>query len=448
MKLNYRRPKPMATSRLSKNAEIKITDSLIKVAELVNSGESPNEAIAKTASSAGIPVGHIDLMVRAYNTGRSESQRHSGSDPMEKLADFEIADASLVIELMYPSSVKSAGNILKSIEVSPVYDRRPSHEVNKLKPLSKIAYDYKIQAPLKKDDSGTFKNISSTIEKMGRDLESIRADASFYKDKMIQGITKLSNYFRTYGGVPFTIAKSNSARLFGKKSDHLMDIVSNSNRSLIKQAGKLKDKLAAVDISKAPYSIIKECMDYADGHINKKAAVTHVQGLINGVISKSLGEHLPVESTGSVLDNLEKSAGLFEAAQTAFPNLNSDPYESDTADYKKYKLSNRQYAQSMALKNIRSSAAISDLLANDPIISAHHPEDVTSNFNDIAGVMPDLAETPGVIRPLLRKRLEGGESAISDADVNQMLDMELTKATTKSQRQGKNTTTTAEQYLQ
>jgi hypothetical protein len=265
---------------------------------------------------------------------------------------------------------------------------------------------------------------------------------------MIQGITKLSNYFRTYGGVPFTVAKANSARLFGKKSDHLMDIVSNSNRSLIKQAGKLKDKLAAVDISKAPYSIIKECMDYADGHINKKAAVTHVQGLINGVISKSLGEHLPVESTGSVLDNLEKSAGLFEAAQTAFPNLNSDPYESDTADYKKYKLSNRQYAQSMALKNIRSSAAISDLLANDPIISAHHPEDVTSNFNDIAGVMPDLAETPGVIRPLLRKRLEGGESAISDADVNQMLDMELTKATTKSQRQGKNTTTTAEQYLQ
>lgn len=438
----------MATSRLSKNAEIKITDSLVKVAELVNSGESPNKAIAKTAASAGIPVGHIDLMVRAYNTGRSESQRHSGGDPMEKLADFEIADASSVIELMYPSSVKSAGSILKSIEVSPVYDRSPSHEVNKLKPLSKIAYDYKIQAPIKKDDSGTFKNISSTIEKMGRDLESIRADASSYKDKMIQGITKLSNYFRTYGGVPFTVAKANSARLFGKKSDHLMDIVSNSNRSLIKQAGKLKDKLAAVDISKAPYSIIKECMDYADVHINKKAAVNHVQGLINEVISKSLGEHLPVESTGSVLDNLEKSAGLFEAAQTAFPNLNSDPYESDTADYKKYKLSNRQYAQSMALKNIRSSAAISDLLANDPIISAHHPEDVTSNFNDIAGVMPDLAETPGVIRPLLRKRLEGGESAISDADVNQMLDMELTKATTKSQRQGKNTTTTAEQYLQ
>ena len=438
----------MATSRLSKNAEVKITDSLVKVAELVNSGESPNKAIAKTASDAGIPVGHIDLMVRAYNTGRSESQRHSGGDPMEKLADFEIADTSSVIELMYPSSVKSAGSILKSIEVSSVYDRRPNHEINKLKPLSKIGHDYKSQPPMKKDSSGAFKNISSTIEKMGRDLEVIRADASSYRDKMIQGITKLSNYFRAYGGVPFNVARANSSRLFGKKSDHLMDIVSNSNRSLIKQAGKLKDKLAAVDISKAPYSIIKECMDYADVHINKKAAVNHVQGLINGVISKSLGEHLPVESTGSVLDNLEKSAGLFEAAQTAFPNLNSDPYESDTADYKKYKLSNRQYAQSMALKNIRSSAAISDLLANDPIISAHHPEDVTSNFNDIAGVMPDLAETPGVIRPLLRKRLEGGESAISDADVNQMLDMELTKATTKSQRQGKNTTTTAEQYLQ
>jgi hypothetical protein len=62
--------------------------------------------------------------------------------------------------------------------------------------------------------------------------------------------------------------------------------------------------------------------------------------------------------------------------------------------------------------------------------------------------MPDLASTPGVIRPLLRKRLEGGESAISEADANQMLDMEQTKANTKSMRQGKNTTTTTEQYLQ
>jgi hypothetical protein len=102
----------------------------------------------------------------------------------------------------------------------------------------------------------------------------------------------------------------------------------------------------------------------------------------------------------------------------------------------------------MALKNIRSSAAISDLLANDPIISSHHPEDVTSNFNDIAGVMPDLASTPGVLRPLLRKRLEGGEAAVSEADANQMLDMELAKANTKSLRGGKNTTTTTEQYLQ
>ena len=250
----------MATSRLSKNAEIKITDSLVKVAELVNSGESPNEAIAKTAASAGIPVGHIDLMVRAYNTGRSESQRHSGSDPMEKLADFEIADASLVIELMYPSSVKSAGSILKSIEVSPVYDRRPSHEVNKLKPLSKIAYDYKSQTPLKKDDSGTFKNISSTIEKMGRDLESIRADASSYKDKMIQGITKLSNY---NSSTREKIIYGELVSFYNADSTILLQFVMNYQNGLTSGMGRINGKTFILNIENSTINICNSYQNVA-----------------------------------------------------------------------------------------------------------------------------------------------------------------------------------------
>ncbi|MEI6271632.1 MAG: hypothetical protein WCP38_04655, partial [Chloroflexota bacterium] len=98
----------MAAQRLSKEAETKITDSLGEVAELVNSGLSPNEAISKTASANGVPVGHLELMVRAYNTGRSEAQRQSGEDPMEKLAEFDLADLKTVIGLVYPDSIKTA----------------------------------------------------------------------------------------------------------------------------------------------------------------------------------------------------------------------------------------------------------------------------------------------------------------------------------------------------
>ena len=129
----------MATPRLSKEAEIKITDSLSEVAELVNSGTNPNEAIAKTASANGIPVGHLELMVRAYNTGRSEAQRQSGGDPMEKLAEFELADLKTVIGLVYPDNVKTASANLRNILVSDTYKRAPEQPKPELKPLAKLA---------------------------------------------------------------------------------------------------------------------------------------------------------------------------------------------------------------------------------------------------------------------------------------------------------------------
>jgi hypothetical protein len=60
---------------LSKEAEHKLIAAIEKAAALVNAGEEPNSAIIKSASAANIPAGHINLMVHAYNTGRTNKQR-------------------------------------------------------------------------------------------------------------------------------------------------------------------------------------------------------------------------------------------------------------------------------------------------------------------------------------------------------------------------------------
>ncbi len=86
------------------------------------------------------------------------------------------------------------------------------------------------------------------------------------------------------------------------------------------------------------------------------------------------------------------------------------------------------------LKNIRSSAAVSDLMANDDIIGAHHPEDVAFHFNEISNVSPEAATNISMMRPLLRRRLEGGGAAIDPTDIQQMLDMEKTKGDIKKNR--------------
>lgn len=432
----------MATPRLSKEAETKITDSLSEVAELVNSGCSPNEALAKTAAANGVPVGHLELMVRAYNTGRSETQRQAGSDPLEKLAEFELADLKTVIDMVYPDQVKTASSRLRDTLVSDIYRRAPEPAKVELKPLTKLASDKGSYKPMDQDGLGRTRTISSLIEKIGRNSEKLRADSSQSKDRMMEGINKLANYFRTFGGIPFTVVQSNSSRLFGKKAEALMSILSSSNKSFKKQAGTVADMAAPVEIKKAPYSLIHGCIKEAELHLNKTASVSYLKKAISSAISSAFSDSLPVENTGSVLDNMDKEASttgippkstmlgaaknLWDLARSTGPDVSQD--------LKEYGFRNDQITQDMMLKNIRASAAISDLMANDDVIGAHHPEDVAAHFNEISNIAPDASTNTSIMRPLLRKRLEGGNAAIDPTDVQQMMDIENTKADTSESR--------------
>ena len=124
-------------------------------------------------------------------------------------------------------------------------------------------------------------------------------------------------------------------------------------------------------------------------------------------------------------NKLDKSIGIGSIGNTG---------EGRSGPVKDYEFSNDQIVQDMMLKNIRSSAAISDLMANDDIIGAHHPEDVAFHFNEISNIAPESSTNVAIMRPLLRKRLEGGGAAIDPTDVQQMLDMEKVKAETRKSK--------------
>ena len=426
----------MATPRLSKEAEIKITDSLSEVAELVNSGTNPNEAIAKTASANGIPVGHLELMVRAYNTGRSEAQRQSGGDPMEKLAEFELADLKTVIGLVYPDNVKTASANLRNILVSDTYKRAPEQPKPELKPLAKLASDKGKYTQLPKDNLGTTRSVSSMIEKIGRDSEKLRLDSAVSKDRLMEGINKLASYFRTFGGVPFTVAKDNSVRLFGKKAEALLNILSSSNKSLKKQAGTLSDVIAPVEMSDKPYNIIGDCIKEAQLYLNKSAGSEFLKKVVNASISSAFSKSLPSDDSGSVLNESFKSAASPEylGKTKGIIDYMSRGGKDVSSDLKDYEFVNDQLVQDMMLKNIRASSVMSDLMANDDIIGAHHPEDVAYHFNEISNIAPDSSTNTAIMRPLLRKRLEGGNAAIDPTDIQQMMDIEKTRQMTTGLR--------------
>ena len=425
----------MATSRLNKEAENKITDSLGEVSELVNSGTSPNEAIAKTASAHGIPVGHIELMVRAFNVGRSEAQRHAGDEAHEKLADFDLADVKSVMDIMYPSIVKSASVLSKDTHVSGAYSR-PFNKVEPVKlapltPLTKLASslpNYRAEH----DTLGSTRTLSSLIEKIGSASDKLRMDSAATKDKVTYGIAKLANYFRTYGSKPFLVVKDNSERLFGKQASALLGIVLSSNRHLNKQAGTVDDLMAPVEVNDEPYKSIKSCIELAQLHLNKQASSNYLKGLSKQALQLGFNNSLPEDNTGSVLDGMDKLAGRpgvydlvskpWRASLDAIQEHGRDSASNNnSADWK---FIADQRMQEMALKNIRSSASFADLLANDERISSHHPEDVAFHFNEISKVMPESTTNTAIMRPILRKRLESGVGQVDTADIAQMIGIE------------------------
>lgn len=427
----------MATSRLSKEAESKITNSLSEIAELVNSGVGPNEAIAKTASANGIPVGQVELMVRAFNVGRSEAQRLSGPEAHEKLAEFDLADPRAVMEIMFPSSVKSASAIKKDTSVSELYSKAPVKAAASLPPLPPLMPMLKAASasPAKvgdvKDDYGYNRAMGSMLEKISSSAAKLSMDSAKSRDKVMEGINKLANYFRSFGGRPFMVVKDNSERLFGKKAEALLNILMASNRHLKKQAGTVKDSAAAVDLSEEPYRSIKGCIDLAKVHLNKQAASKFLSNLVEHSSS------VEKESTGSVLDGLNKEAWVNPTTKSLFSSLfapvgNRFGQSATGSDLNFSGLSDARFEadqliQNAKIRNIRASASLADLMANDEVISSHHPEDISFHFNEISKIMPESSTNTAIMRPLLRKRLEGGTAAIDPFDVTQMLEMEAYK---------------------
>jgi hypothetical protein len=110
---------------LSAADESRVMAAIEKTADYVNGGLTPNDAIIKAAEEAQIPPGHVNLMVHAYNTGRTARQRQVGDTALEKAADFPLADAGVVLEALYPSQVKTAAQTVREHVLSPEYQLSP-----------------------------------------------------------------------------------------------------------------------------------------------------------------------------------------------------------------------------------------------------------------------------------------------------------------------------------
>ncbi len=450
--------------KLSKEAEAQVLDALSMVADVVNDGSHPNDAIVKAAQEHGIPAGHIGLMVAAYNTGRTGKQRMAGGTPLEKAATFDMADSQVIMGQLFPATVKSAAQVRQETAVDVGYSRPPAFARRKAAAqVTKRQIDWKLvdSSPesYASEDTAAKRAFDEGVYSKRR-YEDCRREVAHAGDQLRAGLEKISNYFRTPGGVSYDDACDIVEIQYGGFGRAVMNQVSRDVPQLSKEAGhvckmvhpestherwladekkKRQEKsaeLVQIEPTADPWVTIRDCikvarvlhdkkrdLDELSRHLDKKAMET-LRPFVPGDHQTSVLAGLSSEKVIAKDDMLEKSAlGLPTAIATnalltgitARGQARQVQHEDDVGDYVE-ELDDPVHAE--RLRAIRVRAQLEGIIANDPVISTHDPEDVMTAYNEIVSLTPRAADQVLLMRNLLRQHLEG-QGAIDPYDVQQ-----------------------------
>jgi len=443
--------------KISQQAEDKLLQALEKTAVLVNDGTDPSEAIAKVASEDGIPPGNINLMVHAYNTGRTTRQRMDNHDPMTKSADFPLADAAKVLELMYPTQVKTAAQQQRAVAISTEYAIPPTGILQRREKRAirsrKVDWSMGVGPPedYPHDPREQMRRAYAESERYQRKMAEARRIMREAFDKMAETFTELTDYFRRPGAVPIPVVTEQVSILHGGKGEQVMDQLVRVTPGLMKlsQHRCADRKPGLEDATGEPYALISQLLDELDDYKTKRAAYQSahntaverseallrpfVQPRIQSVLEEPPSSTGSEKQAGSIMAPLMAGSLLTNIIRNARPGPNSLPQQVQNewssmtagpstgaigADLDA--LTDPEHEQ--RLRAIRAQAMLQDLMVNDPSISGHDPSEVTEAFNEIIQVAPRAADKRVVMQGLLRKRLEQG--VLAPFEVSDMLNIE------------------------
>jgi len=450
---------------LTKAAEQKLIAAIERAASLVNDGMSPNDAIVKSASEANIPAGHLDLMVHAYNTGRTTKQREQGNDTLEKAADFQLANADVVREALYPAQSKTSAEIVRDHSVSTDYAVSPTGMLQRRKAAmakeaaAKVALPEKTWTPPPRDEHAAAVKAASAKRAAELAAEEIRRQSTVAHAKAAAAMEELHEYFRHPGNVSFHDAVRETELRLGDDGVNVLKKLAAVYPFLEKQAATKQMFVGEC----VPVTLVSNVLDAVETYnaAREKAAsvVTKQAGfgkkeapeiLTDSIMRNPANEPLtlksaapqPPKTPGAPKPSDTEQPGLVKALlapskgvantlaniPSIVPGPKKEPKELKQDAYK----SLTDPSQDTELRNIRARSVLHDLVLNDPVISGYDPQEVALAFNELSDLSPNFVDSPSMLQALLRKRLEAGQMA--DFDIKQLVDMEKARAETDKAR--------------
>jgi len=424
--------------KLTKASEQLLSNALGDVAELTNTGVSPDDAIVKVASAEKIPAGQVRLMVRAFNNGRSVGHLRIHDSLEEKAASFDIANASNILERMFPSEHTTASQEKQAAVVSSDYSISPAGWVERKKQAEKRAGMTKTasvaaESPYPDNPLRMGKQAISSLRTMRRDLEEAKQSIVGAAYTALGSIEKLASYFREPTAIPFESVRANAEVYYGERANKLMEKVSEHKIPLRRKG----DTQLRVDWDAEPYTLVKAALDAASNFITLRKQYDELEGAHIEKRSETLRPFSvaqePAVTTGSVWDNpsqTEKQAiGLFGlgvagmAGGTAkgMAEHFSPKSREDLVQDRLNRLAESPHEDK--LREISGRTMMHDLVTTDPVLTNFDYEDVLEAYNHLAAVAPRAMQQRITAKALLRKYMEQAES-VDLFDVDQLLGVE------------------------
>jgi len=474
---------------LTKEAEQKLITAIERAAELVNSGMTPNDAIVKSAAAANVPAGHINLMVHAYNTGRTTKQREQGEDTLEKAADFQLADAQVVMDALYPKAVKTSAEIVRQQIVSADYAVSPAGMLARRRAeqeksaAAQVALPEKTYQPYPRDSQAAVERAYSEKRAAQLAKEEIRRQANAAYAKAAGAMDELAEFFKRPGNMSFAdAAKQVELRLGGEgvsalnkvaevyphfkkqaatNAHHfgdnplygLVQNVLNAVTEYVSASAKI-EKVAEFSKKKAPEFITDSIM-YSPSQEPLELAPPVKRAALNdwNPMRRLREAEVPSpEDVGGAVAALPpavvggRRGGFFQNMQAPTQAVGETIGEFGAGKARSQtgmmadimglnkdpdKMRGDAYKEitapdhELTLKNIQAQATLHDLMLNDDVISGYDPREVATAFNEIASTAPNVVSSPAVLASVLRKRLEAGQ--LADFDAKQLLEMDKLK---------------------
>lgn len=424
--------------KLSEASEQRISNALSKVAELIETGSEPNDAIVKIASQEKLPAGQVRLMVRAFNTGRSLEHLRSHDTLEEKAASFKLADATEVLERMFPSKVKTAAEIHNDTVISADYGLSPNWLKRRAPEAASMTKAASAPAPAYDEYPERLQRQTlSQMHDMRRTHDTARLGAIKASYAVVETMDKVAAYFRGNTAMSFAEATHNASCVLGKRVEKLMQKVATDKTVARRYRNDSFDsrKLAAVNWQAEPYNLIKAALAAVDAFAAAQTTLKETEAANTekrAELMRPFAGDRVAPIYGSVWKEHTKQASgpgmLTYTGATALGNATSDLAKNFAPKSKEElvqesidKLSDPSHEDK--LRAIRTQAMIHELMAGDPILSGYDYNDIIQAYNHLAEVAPKAMQQRVMAQSMLRKYLEQA-SNLDPFDTNLMLNVD------------------------